>query len=149
TGQSPAEQPQTVAEPDARTVPEPTESSPVTETPALSTEQIRALIDTWAQSWSFKRVDDYLNLYSADFFSQGGAPYEPWAELRRERIEAPDWIHVSVDELRVFVNADSAVAEFVQVYTSSDFSSDSRKTLVFQPEDNGWKIIRETVHPPQ
>ncbi|MEQ9022732.1 MAG: hypothetical protein RLN82_08250, partial [Pseudomonadales bacterium] len=117
------------------------------EVPVSPIAQIRELVDLWAQTWSFQMVDDYLDLYSSDFVSQGGAPYEPWAELRRERIEAPDWIHVSVDELNVFVNEDSAVAEFVQVYASSDFGADSRKTLVFQPEGNSWKIIRETVHP--
>jgi|GEM_PF-5005976 len=147
--QSPIEQSQPVAEPDVSDTAEPAESSGVTGAQGSPTDQVRALIDMWAQSWSFKTVDDYLSLYSEDFVSQGGAPYEPWAELRRERITAPDWIHVSVDELKIFVNADSAVAEFVQVYTSSDFSSDSRKTLVLQPEDNGWKIIRETVHAPQ
>ncbi|MEQ9566214.1 MAG: hypothetical protein RLN85_10450, partial [Pseudomonadales bacterium] len=115
--------------------------------PASPTAQIRELVSLWAQTWSFQMVDDYLDLYSSDFVSQGGAPYDPWSELRRERIEAPEWIHVSVDELEVFVNEDSAVAEFVQVYTSSDFGADSRKTLVFQPEGNSWKIIRETVHP--
>lgn len=117
------------------------------EVPVSPTEQIRELVGLWAQTWSFQMVDDYLDLYSREFVSQGGAPFEPWAELRRERIEDPDWIHVSVDELKIFVNEDSAVAEFVQVYASSDFGADSRKTLVFQPEGNSWKIIRETVHP--
>lgn len=117
------------------------------EIPVSPAEQIRELVGLWAQSWSFQMVDDYLDLYSRDFVSQGGAPYEPWAELRRERIEDPEWIHVSVDELKIFVNEDSAVAEFVQVYASSDFGADSRKSLLFQPEGNSWKIIRETVHP--
>ena len=112
-----------------------------------SAEQIKALVNSWAQAWTFKQVDDYLALYSKEFVSQGGAPFEPWAELRRERILAPDWIHVSVENIKVAVNTDSVVAEFVQVYASSDFSSDSLKTLIFKMEQGRWKIIRETVQP--
>ncbi|MEQ9208972.1 MAG: hypothetical protein RLN96_03875, partial [Pseudomonadales bacterium] len=52
------------------------------EVPVSPIAQIRELVDLWAQTWSFQMVDDYLDLYSSDFVSQGGAPYEPWAELR-------------------------------------------------------------------
>lgn len=142
--------PETTSAPDQTSIDPDIDSSVApdsSDTPVSPTDQIRELVSLWAQTWSFQMVDDYLDLYSRDFVSQGGAPYEPWAELRRERIEDPEWIHVSVDELKIFVNEDSAVAEFVQVYASSDFGADSRKTLLFQPEGNGWKIIRETVHP--
>ncbi len=116
--------------------------------PALSPrEQVRARVGSWAQAWTFKNVDRYLEHYSQNFISQGGAPFEPWAELRYERIESPEWIHVSVDQLNVSVNEESAVAEFIQVYTSSEFSSESRKTLVFRQEGDTWRIIRETVQP--
>ncbi len=126
-------------------------SSPASEipgNPALSPrEQVRARVGSWAQAWTFQNVGRYLEHYSQDFISQGGAPFEPWAELRYERIESPEWIHVSVDQLNVSVNEESAVAEFIQVYTSSEFSSESRKNLVFRQEGDTWRIIRETVQP--
>jgi ketosteroid isomerase-like protein len=109
--------------------------------------EIHRRVDMWAEAWSAKDVVGYLSYYSSDFISQGGAPFEPWAQLRFERIAAPEWIHVIADDLKISVNNDSAVAEFVQQYSSPDFSSESRKTLVFELEGESWKIIRETVQP--
>jgi len=109
--------------------------------------EIHRRIDMWAEAWSNKDVVGYLSYYSSDFISQGVAPFEPWAQLRFERISSPEWIHVVADDLKISVNGDSAVADFKQVNSSSDFNSESLKTLVFELEVDSWKIIRETVQP--
>lgn len=106
-------------------------------------EIVAQVLRDWVKAWSFQDIETYLSYYSEDFISPAGAPIGPWRALRTERVSKPEWIHVVIEDLRVLVDDDLAVAEFQQVYAASNFSDESIKTLVMKNEDGRWKILEE------
>ena len=47
--------------------------------------------------------------------------------------------------LRLTVDGERATARFVQAYAAGALKSNSRKTLVLQPDQGQWRIVSETV----
>jgi ketosteroid isomerase-like protein len=105
---------------------------------------IRA-VQNWADAWSRKDVRDYLAAYAQDFNVPGGASRAVWERERRNRIDKPGNIKVSVSNIQVSIKNDIATARFRQVYNSSNFDAASSKTLVMTRQGNRWLIQQERV----
>lgn len=106
------------------------------------------LVNDWARAWSDQRVDDYLAAYSSRFEVTGGLDRKSWQGQRRVRILAPQWIEVGLAFVELEeAGPDTARVSFVQAYESDSYRDVVRKVLDLAREEDGWRILRETVEP--
>jgi Flp pilus assembly protein TadD len=106
--------------------------------------EVLKAVNGWAQAWSKKDADAYLGYYAPSFDPPGRQSRSDWEKERRQRIEAPKSIAVSVDSPKVTMRgANQALVSFRQNYRSDRLKSNSRKTLEMVKSDKGWLIQKE------
>jgi hypothetical protein len=121
------------------------EGAPEPPTPS-DTDAAFAEVRNWAQAWADQRVEDYLSHYSAGFQTPGGTSLDDWQVLRRNRILRPVWIEVDLGQPEVVEGEpDRIVLRFTQSYRSDSYGDEVIKRLEMVREDDGWKIIRESI----
>ncbi|MDR0576444.1 MAG: tetratricopeptide repeat protein [Candidatus Accumulibacter sp.] len=110
-------------------------------------DEIGRIVRDWAAAWSRKDVKAYLAFYADDFQTPNGVALGKWKEERRQRIDKPGKLQVSVNDVRVSLSesGDRATARFRQQYVSATLRSQTSKTLVFVRSGNGWLIAQERV----
>ncbi|MGB1110543.1 MAG: nuclear transport factor 2 family protein [Gammaproteobacteria bacterium] len=107
-------------------------------------ERILALVSEWANAWSSADVEGYLNSYAQGFEPGGGLDREQWAEQRRTRLKAPEWIKVEISGIDVSPGSnDFATVSFIQRYSAPGYADEVLKTLELVREDGRWLIISE------
>lgn len=121
-------------------------AKPAAEKPAAdaNADIVRA-IDLWAAAWSRKDTKAYLAAYARDFKTPGGESRAAWESERQKRIAKPGAIQVSVENLRVSVDGDTATAKFRQHYKSATLKTSSNKVLLLGKRDGKWQIVQERV----
>jgi len=108
-----------------------------------STAVLKA-VTGWAEAWSRKDADAYLAFYAPEFAPPGNESRAEWAKTRRQRIEAPKSIAVSIESPKVTLRgSDQAVVSFRQNYRSDRLKSTNRKTLDMVKTEGGWRILKE------
>jgi tetratricopeptide (TPR) repeat protein len=108
-----------------------------------SAEVLKA-VTGWAEAWSRKDADGYLAFYAPEFAPPGNESRAEWAKTRRQRIEAPKTIAVSIESPKVTLRgSDQAVVSFRQSYRSDRLKSTNRKTLDLVKTEGGWRILKE------
>lgn len=105
--------------------------------------QVADTINAWAKTWSAKDVAGYLGFYAANFETPNGVARSTWEVQRRERIDAPSSISVSIKIIKVTITGNEAVAVFRQIYRSDKVSSTNTKSLKLVKSDNHWLIQSE------
>ena len=100
-------------------------------------------VRAWASAWADKDVKTYLGHYAKDFRTPNGESRADWEKGRRQRIQAPKKIEVSVDSPKVTVNGDTATVTFRQHYRSDSLKVSSVKTLVLTQSGGKWLIKQE------
>ena len=114
------------------------------DTPAPVRAAIIAAVEQWRQAWSSKNVAAYLASYESKFTLTGLGRAE-WQAQRTDRIRRPASIRVTVSELQMAMEGDSAVAvSFIQKYESPTFKESGRKLLVFGNHNDQWLIREES-----
>jgi tetratricopeptide (TPR) repeat protein len=110
-------------------------------------EQVLAAVKAWAEAWSRKDADAYLGFYAKDFRTPKGEARTEWEKARRQRLQAPKSIAVTIEAARVSRKDDSSASvTFRQEYKSDLLSSRGLKTLVMvKAEDGRWLIQQEKV----
>lgn len=104
---------------------------------------VRQSLLNWAQAWSRQDVDGYLAAYASDFRPEGGIARSTWEAQRRDRIQRPARIQVTVVGPQFAALADGRVrVTFRQEYESDSFSDQVTKVIEMRNEQ-GWKITRE------
>ncbi len=112
---------------------------------ADSDEVVKA-VRAWAAAWSKKDVTAYLAFYAKDFKTPNGEPRAEWEASRKQRINAPKKIEVSIDSPKVTLAAtNSASVSFRQHYRSDALKTNSNKTMVMVKNDGKWLIQQERV----
>ena len=100
----------------------------------------------WARAWSGRRVDELHAFYASGFRPPGGSSRGEWEAGRKIRIEAREWIEVTLSGFETQVlGADRARVSFDQTYRSDVYSDDVRKTLELVSEGGRWKILEERI----
>jgi uncharacterized protein (TIGR02266 family) len=131
------------AEPSA--VEEPASAEPEAE-PTPDPASAEQAVRDWASAWSDQRVDDYLESYSDSFQPADGQSRDSWAATRRQRIERPRSIEVSIDAVStVEISPGRVSVSFDQGYSSDTYSDRVRKTAILVWEDGAWRIAEERV----
>ena len=105
--------------------------------------EVLAVVNDWADSWSAQDVKRYLGHYGNDFETPKGISRKAWADERTARIAGKGRINVRVDAPQVSVNGNVATVKFRQVYASDRLQADSRKTLVLNKQGGKWQIKQE------
>ena len=116
--------------------------------PAASAEadEVLTAMRAWAAAWSRKDVNAYLAFYAKDFKTPNGQPRAEWEASRKQRINAPKKIEISIDSPKVTLAApNSASVSFRQHYRSDALKTNSSKTMVMVKNDGKWLIQQERV----
>ena len=148
TGAAPAAKSEPV--PVAKTEPIPaTESKPSPASEARPAAGGRSDVDKavhdWASAWSRKDVKAYLASYASDFQTPGGEPRSAWEAERARRINKPEPIQVTVENIQVTMEGDRATAKFRQYYKSGKLKTAANKTMVLVQRNGTWQIQQERV----
>jgi tetratricopeptide (TPR) repeat protein len=111
---------------------------------AEASSEVLEAVKAWAQAWSRKDADAYLAYYAKDFDPPGSESRADWEKARRQRIEAPKSISVSIESPKVTMQGhNEAAVSFRQNYRSDKLKSSNRKTLQMVKTENGWQIRKE------
>ena len=147
--------PATAAPPEPRSDPVPSQSDPVPSrsdpvpsrsdpVPSGSDPEIEEVVQAWAQAWSARDAEAVLEFYSPSFLVPDGMRRATWEQLRRERIENPELLAVTVEDLVAErTGPESAVARFLQIYDTPGYRVWVMKTLQLASESDRWRIVDE------
>jgi tetratricopeptide (TPR) repeat protein len=129
-----------------------TSAAPAAPAPAQATapksdsdDDVRTAVSSWAAAWSRRDVAAYLAAYGKDFDTPDGKSRKSWEEERRERILGKSKISVKLNDLKIEVSGDKAVAKFRQDYAADKLSVSSRKTLNLSRVNGRWLIVKEST----
>ncbi len=107
-------------------------------------DKVLQTVNAWLKAWSNQDATAYLNFYSKDFKPPRKESRNAWEKSRKERIEAPKSIAVSMKGPHLtFANATHATVTFKQIYHSDTLSTATRKTLSLVKQKDKWLIQQE------
>lgn len=104
-----------------------------------------AAVNHWRDAWVARDADRYLAAYADDFRPADGQPLAAWQKQRRERLDTPREISLSLERLTVTVEGDRASARFIQHYRSGPVNARERKRLSLRRTAQGWLITEEVI----
>lgn len=113
--------------------------------PAKDAEGIRHAVLAWAKAWSRQDMDGYLKAYASQFIPPERMSRNKWEAERKQRILSKKSISVEVRQLKIKLEDKTATVQFQQIYSSDNFTGNSRKTLEMVKQGDRWLILRETV----
>lgn len=121
------------------------ESSEDEAAPSADDKQIVQTIYAWAKAWSNQDYDAYVGYYTQDYPRDGDTSRKKWLAERNIRVtrKASIEVHVVSPEINP-IDTDHVRVTFIQTYQSPSYSDKSRKWLLLQRTDAGWRIARET-----
>jgi ketosteroid isomerase-like protein len=122
-------------------------SAPTNSTPAKGAEEeLSAAVNNWAQAWSAKDLDRYFASYGASFQPAKGQSRKAWEEQRKERINKPSKISVSLSKINISVaDSNNARVRFKQSYRADGKPIHTTKTLIMKKEGDNWYIQQENA----
>ncbi|MBT9613886.1 MAG: tetratricopeptide repeat protein [Burkholderiales bacterium] len=110
------------------------------------TQAILGMVNNWAHAWSNKNVGEYLGYYAPDFKTPKGEPRAAWEKVRKERIQAPKNIQVSLSSVKITLKDEThASVTFRQTYKADTLNSATTKTLALVKSGDKWLIQQERV----
>ncbi|GMT41802.1 MAG: hypothetical protein IEMM0002_0213 [bacterium] len=112
-----------------------------------SVKDIRNMLSGWLLAWNRKDFDTFSAYYSQDF-KAGIISRGKWLRDKKRKFAKPGRFEINAKKLEVnFMDANSAVVIFDQVFKSSYFSDRGTKALTLTKEDADWKILSESWKP--
>lgn len=125
-------------------------AQPLVQPKALPVDQkevVTARLQQWVRAWEQKNFESYASFYGKNFVPAGFASREAWAENRKKRLSKTGQIRITLQDIKVNVNGNKAVAEFTQIYSSPNYSDKVLKELTLELEQDNklWVITKEIV----
>ncbi len=123
----------------------------VTQPPSVSaangnaSKDAESAVQAWAKAWAARDVKAYLAAYGKDFTPPGSLSRADWEQERRQRITSKSKISIKLENLKVTVNGNTAVAHFRQDYKAGGLAVSSRKTLDLVKSGDRWLIVKEST----
>ncbi|MGE4500876.1 MAG: tetratricopeptide repeat protein [Hydrogenovibrio sp.] len=103
-------------------------------------------VESWRQAWVEQEVSRYLDYYSPDYTSDNYNNHQAWAKSRDRSLTRPSYIRIQLDDVQVVpLTPQTIQVTFWQAYESNTFKDRVRKKLVWQNQDDQWKIVQENV----
>lgn len=109
----------------------------------LLTQALRSSLQSWADAWSSKDFQRYINHYASRFQPENAMPLEVWRQGREVRLEKPGDINVTISNLAFFPEGDQPRVVFDQEYSSATYADRTQKEIIFVQDNNLWKISSE------
>jgi tetratricopeptide (TPR) repeat protein len=126
--------------------PEPTATNKAADTsePATENKRVADSVNQWAKAWASKDIDSYLSSYAHSFKTPDGLSRDAWEEMRKSRINKPQKISVSINNLSVeIIDSTHAKAKFKQDYRAGSLVAKTPKTLDLVKSGQRWLIEQE------
>jgi tetratricopeptide (TPR) repeat protein len=109
-----------------------------------NTDEILEAVNIWAKAWSTRNANKYLSMYAKDFKTPNNMSRSSWESQRRDRIDKPQAIVVTISNAKVSVqDANSAKVSFVQSYRSGTLKATTYKTMEMTKNIGTWQILSE------
>lgn len=121
------------------------ESKVVSSQTVAASADVRQAVQAWAKAWAQKDMTRYLGAYDHSFAPPDGLGRKAWEQERRDRILYKTKISVSISNLQVKVQGNTATAVFVQNYQADQLKVSGRKTLRLILRNGNWLITQESV----
>jgi len=106
---------------------------------------VRNAVEAWRKAWQTRDLPAYLGLYGPNFAPPQGVNRQVWADTRRARISSKQKIELSLKNLTLQMQGNTATVKFTQVYADERVSMANRKTMVWQLAEGRWHIHSETT----
>ncbi len=115
--------------------------------PAKNAEDgVNEAVNNWAQAWSGKNLERYFASYGASFQPAKGLSREAWEQQRKERINRPSKISVSLANIQITLSdSNNAKVRFKQSYRADGKPIHTTKTLIMKKEGDNWYIQQENA----
>ena len=109
-----------------------------------SADLIKKLVFEWAEAWSKKEFETYINFYSKNFKNNRAKSFDDWSKYRKPRVKRRGKIKLSITKIKVDILADGiAEVSFNQRYQSGSTRLFTRKKMRLKKEEQNWKIVFE------
>lgn len=107
-------------------------------------EAIQNMLSKWMASWEDGEIECYRSCYAPDFKSKG-MNLDEWVDHKSTVYKKSKDIRISMDDLQISEQGDTATAVFKQSYRSSILQAQGKKTLELKKINGEWKIYREIM----
>ncbi len=114
------------------------------ETKYVPKEDIERLVSKWLTSWKSGDMKTYRSCYASDFQSKG-KNLNDWISYKNNLQKRSKDIEISINDLQISLDGDTALAVFVQNYSSSIFKDTGTKTLELKKINGKWNIYKEIM----
>jgi ketosteroid isomerase-like protein len=111
---------------------------------SIPNEAVRDLVTKWLTSWKSGDLKTYRSFYASDFQSKG-KNLDAWISHKTNVYKKSKNINITIDNLQISADENTAKASFVQYYSSSILNSKGKKTLELKKTGNEWKIYKEIM----
>ena len=109
-------------------------------------QAITDAVNSWAQAWSSKNLDQYFTSYGANFQPAKGESRKAWEQQRKERINKPSKIDVSLSNINIInIDSNNAKVSFKQSYRADGKPIYTTKTLFMKKDGDNWFIEQEVA----
>ena len=109
-----------------------------------SEDSIKKLVFDWAEAWSKKEFETYINFYSKNFKNRRAKSFDDWSKYREPRVKRRGKIKLSITKIKVEILSDGiAEVSFNQRYQSGSTRLFTRKKMRLRKEEQNWKIVFE------
>jgi len=109
-------------------------------------KEIERFISEWIKDWENKNIDEYMENYSKDFYSQK-KNWKRWKNYKKGLFDKYSWIKVTVEGISILEKENNYIVTFVQKFTSDQFTDQGVKRIYIYKEPQGFKIINEEWMP--
>ena len=115
--------------------------------PKNNEDGLTSAVNNWAQAWSSKNLEQYFASYGANFQPAKGESRKAWEQQRKERINRPSKISVSLSNINITaIDSSNAKVRFKQAYRADGKPIYTTKTLVMKKEGDNWYIQQEIAN---
>ncbi|MEQ8427464.1 MAG: tetratricopeptide repeat protein [Gammaproteobacteria bacterium] len=112
--------------------------------PVQDRDNVERAVNDWADAWSDQDVDRYLGSYAKEFVPDDNQSLSAWKEERRIRLKSPEYIKVTLSDIKVDLHGkDYAEVRFQQRYQSDTYGDEVTKQLLMRKYDDTWLITQE------
>jgi ketosteroid isomerase-like protein len=119
-------------------------SSKQNETKYIPQEEVEKLVNKWLASWKSGDMKTYRSCYASDFQSKG-KNLNDWVSYKTNLQKKSKNIDISINDLQISLDGNTALAVFVQNYSSSILKDSGTKTLELKKINGEWNIYKEIM----
>lgn len=103
-------------------------------------------MNQWKSAWEQHDYDAYIAMYAEIFAPQKFADRQAWLKDRKDNLKKSRRAEISLKNIGIEENADTAIVRFKQNYKTNSYSLKADKELHMQKTDGNWRIVQEIVN---